>query len=145
MEDYYEAVDREDWDYTYDNLDSLTQRLFTKEEWEEKNRWLADSERRGLSFVSVKVNSITQGGLADVTVDRTFDDGSSLSRKTHFFQEDGSWKHRFTQEEKDIFMPGTALRGLRRGPVRSVHFRHDKRGAPSASCVGPHDVRRRRS
>ena len=56
--------------------------------------------------MSVKVGSNTQGGLAEVTVDRTFDDGSSLSRKTYFLQEEGSWKHRFTQEEKDIFMPG---------------------------------------
>ena len=106
VEDYYEAVDREDWDYTYDNLDSLTRRLFTKEEWEEKNQWFADNEQRKLSSVSVKVGSISNGGLAEATVDRTFDDGSSLSRKTYFFQEDGSWKHRFTQEEKDIFMPG---------------------------------------
>ena len=106
VEDYYEAVDREDWDYTYDNLDSLTRRLFTKEEWEEKNQWFADNEQRKLSSVSVKVGSITEGGLAEVTVDRTFDDGSSLSRKTYFIQEHGSWKHRFTQKEKDIFMPG---------------------------------------
>jgi hypothetical protein len=28
-----------------------------------------------------------------------------LSRNTYFLQEGGSWKHRFTQEEKDIFMP----------------------------------------
>jgi hypothetical protein len=104
--DYYEAVDREDWDYTYDNLDSLTRRLFTKEEWEEKNQWFAEDEQRRLSSLSVKVGSITNGGLAEVTVDRTFDDGSSLSRNTYFFQEDGSWKHRLTQEEKGIFMPG---------------------------------------
>jgi hypothetical protein len=33
VKDYYEAVDHEDWGYTYDNLDSQTRQMFTKQEW----------------------------------------------------------------------------------------------------------------
>jgi hypothetical protein len=41
-----------------------------------------------------------------VSVYRTFKDGSSISRETYFVREGGTWKHRFTQEEIEIFMPG---------------------------------------
>jgi hypothetical protein len=36
--DYYEAVERKDWGYTYDNLDSETQQSFTRGEWIRKNQ-----------------------------------------------------------------------------------------------------------
>ncbi len=42
-----------------------------------------------------------------VRVYRTFKDGTSITRETLFVEEEGAWKHRFTQEEIDIFMPGT--------------------------------------
>ncbi len=32
-------------------------------------------------------------------------DGSTSVRNTYFVYENGSWKHRFGQEEKDLFMP----------------------------------------
>ena len=41
-----------------------------------------------------------------VTINRTFKDGASITRDTLFVSEGGLWKHRFSQEEIDIFMPG---------------------------------------
>ena len=35
--DYYRAAGSQDWDYTYDNLDSSTKSEFTREEWRKKN------------------------------------------------------------------------------------------------------------
>ena len=37
-------MDREDWGYTYANLDSQTKVVVTKEEWYLKNQWFADTE-----------------------------------------------------------------------------------------------------
>jgi len=106
--DYYKAVDREEWAYTYDNLDSQTQAMFTEEEWYLKNQWFADHE--GLELASMEVDVLIDlGGVgAEVTVHRTFTDGTSITRDTYFVLEDGEWKHRFTEEEKDIFMPGAS-------------------------------------
>jgi hypothetical protein len=105
VRDYYWAVDREDWSYTYDNLDSQTQVMFTKEEWYLKNQWFADHE--GLELASMEVDVVIDlGGVgAEVTVRRTFEDGTSIDRDTYFVLEDGGWKHRFTEEEKEIFVP----------------------------------------
>ncbi len=36
----------------------------------------------------------------------TGEDGASSIRNTQFVLESGVWKHRFTQEEEDLFMPG---------------------------------------
>jgi hypothetical protein len=43
---------------------------------------------------------------AKATVDRTFTDGTFISRDTHFVGEDSWWRHHLTDEEKRIFMPG---------------------------------------
>lgn len=106
-ENYYEAVDREAWAYTYDNLDSQTRSMFTEQEWSQKNQWFADNEGLELSTMNVVVNSPTSGTEVSVTVDRTFENGTSITRDTLFVMESGSWKHRFTEEEAEIFMPGT--------------------------------------
>ncbi len=45
---------------------------------------------------------------ADVTVYRTFTDGTSITRDTRFVWEGGYWRHSLTEEEKKIFMPGTS-------------------------------------
>src|SRR3712207_8847276 len=37
-EDYYQAVDREDWAYTYANLDAATRAIYAEDEWFLKNR-----------------------------------------------------------------------------------------------------------
>jgi hypothetical protein len=44
--------------------------------------------------------------VVSVTVYRTFKDGTSITRGTFFVSEGGMWKHRFTEEEIEIFMPG---------------------------------------
>jgi len=77
VEDYYEAVDREDWSYTYDNLDSQSRRMFTREAWFQKNQQIADNEQLELSSLDIDTRISPSGTAADVTVYRTFKDGSS--------------------------------------------------------------------
>ncbi len=105
-EDYYEAVDQENWAYTYENLDSRTRALFTEEEWYLKNQFFADTEGLELSSIDVSVNGSASDPVVSVTVYRTFKDGTSITRDTLFVEEGDLWKHRFTQGEIDIFMPG---------------------------------------
>jgi hypothetical protein len=52
------------------------------------------------------VNGPTSEPVVSVTIYRTFEDGTSITRDTLFVSEGGLWKHRFSQEEIDIFMPG---------------------------------------
>jgi hypothetical protein len=98
-------VDREDWGYTYANLDSQTKVVFTKEEWYLKNQWFADTEGLELATMDVTVNGSASDPVIGVTVYRTFKDGTSIDRDTLFVFEDGVWKHRFGQEEIGFFMP----------------------------------------
>jgi hypothetical protein len=98
VEDYYEAVARQDWDYTYDNLDSQTRRLFTKEEWDQKNQWFADNGSLELSSFEITEFSTDTQSVVSL--------GPPYSRDTLFVHEGGSWKHRFSQDEIDLFMPG---------------------------------------
>jgi hypothetical protein len=99
------AEDQENWAYTYDNLDSQTKALFTEEEWYLKNQWFADNEGLELATINVVVNGSTSDPEVSVTVYRTFKDGTSITHNTYFVSEDGEWKHRFTQEEVENFMP----------------------------------------
>jgi hypothetical protein len=43
--------------------------------------------------------------IAQVSLRLTYGDGSTSTRNTYFVYEDGEWKHRFSQEECDLFMP----------------------------------------
>jgi len=108
VEDYYEAVDRGDWSYTYDRLDARARELFTEEEWHQKNQWFADNEGLELSYISVEA-TLSSGTLANVRVDRTFADGTFLTRNTFFVYEERAWKHRLSAEEVDVFMPGASF------------------------------------
>ena len=104
--DYYRASGVEDWDYTYDALDSETQALFTREEWSQKNRWFADNGTTIYNIESVSMDETSQAPLAEVSVRLTGEDGSFSVRTTYFVREDGgTWEHRFGQEETDLFMP----------------------------------------
>ncbi len=47
----------------------------------------------------------TQGPIVEASLTLTYEDGSSSTRTTYFVYEDGEWKHRFSQEETDLFMP----------------------------------------
>ncbi len=42
---------------------------------------------------------------ADVTVHRTFTDGSTITRDTVFVYENGWWRHHLTEEEIGFFRP----------------------------------------
>ena len=108
VEDYYEAVDRGAWSYTYDRLDARARELFTEREWYQKNQWFADNEGLELSYISVEA-TLSSGTLANVKVDRTFSDGTFLTRNTFFVYEDRAWKHRLSGEEVDTFMPGASF------------------------------------
>jgi len=104
-EQYYQAVDSENWAATYSNLDSESKALFTEEEWTQKNQWYADNE--GLKLDSMDVDVAMEGeDEARVTVYRTFTDGTSITRETVFVWNNTYWSHHLTEEEKEIFMPG---------------------------------------
>jgi hypothetical protein len=110
VEDYYQAVDREDWGYTYQNLDSQTQAAFDKEEWYLKNQWFADNEGLELATIDVSVDgSASSDPVVGVSVYRTFKDGTSIDRDTFFVYEDGTWKHRLSEVEIGFFMPDTSF------------------------------------
>ncbi len=104
--DYYRASGSQDWDYTYDALDSETQALFTREEWSQKNQWFRDNAPAIYNIESVNMDETSQEPLAEVSVRLTGEDGSSSIRTTYFVNENGEWKHRFAQEEIDLFEPG---------------------------------------
>ena len=99
-------MDREDWAYTYANLDAATRALYTEDEWYLKNQYFADTEGLALATIDVVIEASASGPEVGVTVYRTFEDGTSIDRYTLFVQEDGAWKHRFTAEENAIFQPG---------------------------------------
>lgn len=41
----------------------------------------------------------------EVMMERTFEDGTTITRETYFLCED-RWRHHLTEEEMEIFMPG---------------------------------------
>ena len=96
VENYYRAVDRGDWAYTYDHLASGTRSAFTEAEWELKNQWFADNFPARLAALEVETRMFTPSSLvAEVTVNRKFADGAFAPRDTTFAYENGSWKHPF--------------------------------------------------
>jgi hypothetical protein len=109
VEDYYQAVDREDWGYTYQNLDSQTQAAFDEEEWYLKNQWFADNESLELATMDVTVNDTASDPVVGVSIYRAFKDGTSIDRDTFFVYEDNNWKHRFGEEEIWFFMPDVSF------------------------------------
>jgi len=61
-----------------------------------------------LSYISVEA-TLSSGTLANVKVDRTFADGTTLIHNTFFVYEDEAWEHRLSGEEVDVSMPGAAF------------------------------------
>ena len=106
--DYYRAAGLENWAYTYEHLDSETQSMFTREEWFQKNQYLADTYPAIYHILSVELDG-SGDTIAEVEVRLTGEDGSTSIRNTYFVYEDGAWKHRFAQEEIDLFMPGVSF------------------------------------
>jgi len=103
--DYYRAAGSEDWAYTYEYLDSETQSMFTEKEWKNKNQWFADEGSVTYQVLSVDEKSDSRKPVTSVTLRLTYEDGSTAIRNTLFVLEDGVWKHRFTKEERNLFMP----------------------------------------
>lgn len=106
VEDYYLAAGAEEWAYTYDHLDSQTQSMFSEEEWSQKNQWFWDRNPLIFHILSINLDNSSEESLAEVDVRITPENGSPWVRTTYFVFEDGEWKHRFSEEETDLFMPG---------------------------------------
>jgi hypothetical protein len=106
--DYYKAVDRQDWGYTYDELDSQTQQRYTRDEYIQKNQYLARVDPLVQSSPRIVSSDISPSTVVEVTLTQTFSSGATRSRQTFFVYEDGSWKHRFSPEDDAIFLPGTS-------------------------------------
>ena len=106
VRDYYDAVDRQNWAYTYENLGDRSREMFTEDEWYRKNQWFADRENLDLASVEVNVNALNPSNkLARVNVYRTFESGTVIDRNTVFVYEDGTWKHRLVGSELVFFRP----------------------------------------
>lgn len=107
VEEHYQMVGLEDWDYSYDNLDSSTQAMFTEEEWAKKNQYYWDQDEKIYHIESVNLieQSLEDNPVVDVEVRLTGENGSSFVRETAFTLEGGSWKHLFLEEEIQSFRP----------------------------------------
>jgi len=101
-EAYYQAVEAENWGYTYDHLDSETQSAYTRNEWFAINERGATNSPATFTVQYVDMDDSSPHTLANVTVVLTLEDGSTSIRNTFFVYEDGSWKHRFSAEEYEI-------------------------------------------
>ena len=105
--EYYEAVDRENWAYTYGKLDSQSREMFTEDEWHQRNQWFADNEGLELASMEVDATDLSASGThAEVNVRRAFENGVVIDRDTDFVLEEGTWKHRLVGRELFLFMPG---------------------------------------
>jgi len=83
----------------------VTQALFTEDEWFAKNQWFADNGSVIYNIDSAESVGTDGEQVVEVTLTLTYGDGTSSTRTTYFVQEDGTWQHRFGQEEYDLFMP----------------------------------------
>jgi hypothetical protein len=106
VEDYYEAVERKDWGYTYDNLDSETKQSFTRSEWIRKNQDF-DNVDPLVRSTPQTIGEVSTSSPVEVTLAQTFGSGATGTRTTYFVWEDDSWKHQFSQEEYDLFLADT--------------------------------------
>jgi hypothetical protein len=100
-------VDRQDWDYANDNLDSQTKQKYTRDEYVQKNRYLANVDPVARSSPEI-ASKVSTSSPVEVKLTQTFRSGSTKSRTTYFVWEDGAWKHRFSQQDDDIFLPNAS-------------------------------------
>ena len=134
--DYYQAVDQEDWAYTYDNLDSQTRSMFTEEEWYAKNQWYADNEGLELSSINVVVNGPTSEPVVSVTIYRTFEDGTSITRDTSSPRRAASGSTASPRKRSASSCRGSPTRGRRRAVVDGPQAPLDRKsGDPAATSV----------
>lgn len=105
VDDYYLAAGADEWEYTYEYLDSETKSMFTEEEWYQKNQYFTDLDDTTYHVLSVELAESSEEPIAEVQLRLTGEDGSSSVRTTYFVWENGAWRHRFGQEEIDLFRP----------------------------------------
>ena len=67
------------------------------DEWTQKNQFFANNSP--LERTSPKIVGDPKSPPVQVALTQTFKDGTTRSRDTYFVSEDGSWKHRFSDEE----------------------------------------------
>ncbi len=97
-------MERKDWNYTYDNLDSQTKQKYTRDEYVRKNQYLASVDPLAQSSPEI-VSRFSTSSPVEVELNQTFTSGLTRSRTTYFVWEDGAWKHRFSQEDDAVFLP----------------------------------------
>jgi hypothetical protein len=109
VEDYYEAVNSDDWSYTYSHRDSYTQSVFTQEEWALKNQWFEDTNSTTSVPVGVELDESTLSSdqptatvQRELTIDST---GASEIRDTTFVYEDGMWVVQYPEGGMTLYMP----------------------------------------
>jgi hypothetical protein len=114
VDEYYAAVKRWDWSYTYDHLDARSQEMFSRAEWYRKNQHLAENAGLRLDSREIELLSISDSGdYAEVNVYRTYESGHTIDRNTVFVYEVGEWKHRLVGEELVFFMPDASFEEFR--------------------------------
>jgi len=108
VEEYYKAVDRQDWKYTYNNLDDQTKRKYTSDEYIRKNQYLANVDPLAQSSTEI-ASGVSTSSPVEVELTQTFRSGLTKSRTTYFVWEDGTWKHRFSPQDDAIFLPDASF------------------------------------
>src|SRR5215210_714211 len=72
-EAYYQAVEDEDWGYTYDHLDSETQSECARDDWLGRSGWGSDVGPAGFGGQGVEGEGAAPNTLANVTVLRALE------------------------------------------------------------------------
>jgi len=73
--------------------------MFTREEWSLKNQYFANNGSLNLSSFDISEISPSE-------TEATVSLGPPYSRDTYFVYDDASWKHRLSEVEINLFMPG---------------------------------------
>jgi glutaredoxin len=96
---YYQAAEMGDYTYTYNNLGSPFQEMYTYDEWVAANTALDSAAGE---FV---IYDVFQATAVSYEVDLTvyLADGSSFNRRTMWTPENGEYMHWLTGEEQDMF------------------------------------------
>jgi hypothetical protein len=93
--------------FTYEHLDSDTQRLFTWNEWQQINKefWANDATKYEVNSAQRVVSLSPFRPKVEVSLWVNYDDKdfNDHERITYFVYEDGGWKHRFGEEEYEVF------------------------------------------
>ncbi|CAN5709977.1 hypothetical protein BH20ACT11_BH20ACT11_16530 [soil metagenome] len=113
VEDYYEAVNSDDWYYTYAHRDARARSAFTQEEWTLRNQWFEDTNPTTSTPVSVDLDESTLSSdqpIANVQRELTIDStGYSEIRDATFVYEDGMWVVQYPEGGMPMYMPGATF------------------------------------